>query len=187
MLKTAEQFQYIARDEQSHVAFGLELIRAFIAEHPDCVDERFRAEVATMAERACDLETQFIERAMPSPMVGYNAEDHALLARHYAERWLARIGITVDLGGAHRMPWIDEMVATKKEKNFFETRVTEYQLGRLSFDDNDATPNDNATPLPFPDWWNPTSTQETPNDRPTTNHPNRSPQNNPRPPRAQQA
>jgi ribonucleoside-diphosphate reductase beta chain len=137
MRNTAEQFQYIARDEQSHVAFGLELIRALIAEHPHAWDQATQDRVHRLAQDALALEEQFIDYALPEPILGYNAADHSATARHYAERWLGRIGLTVDLGGEHRLPWIDEMVSHRKEKNFFESRVTEYQLGTLHWDDNE--------------------------------------------------
>lgn len=154
MVKTAEQFQYIARDEQVHVAFGLQLIRAVIDEYPHAWTDADRAATARMAERACQLEDDFIDHALPEPILGYHASDHKATARHYAERWLARIGLDCDLGGEQRLPWIDEMLALKKEKNFFETHVTEYQTGAgLRFDESPAAPRDATNP--FADWDNP--------------------------------
>ena len=137
MRGTAEQFQYIARDEFSHIGIGLNLIRDFIREYPDAWTEMTRTAIVWDTKQALALEDAFIDYALPQPILGYNAEDHKITARHYAERWLGRIGLEVDLGGEHRLGWMDEMVATKKEKNFFETRVTDYQVGSLKFDDDE--------------------------------------------------
>jgi ribonucleoside-diphosphate reductase beta chain len=140
MKGTAEQFQYIARDEQSHVALGLHLIRDFVREHPQVMAKETINEVLEDTRIALEMEGAFIHYALPTPIMGYNAEDHIKTAAHYVERWLGRLGIDANFGGEHRFPWVDEMIATKKEKNFFETRVTEYQVGgSLRFDDNDPS------------------------------------------------
>ena len=118
----------------SHVGIGLNLIKDFIREYPDAWNDYTKELVIIDTKEALELEDAFIDYALPQPVLGYNATDHKITARHYAERWLARIGLQVDLGGEHRLGWMDEMVATKKEKNFFETRVTDYQVGSLKFD-----------------------------------------------------
>lgn len=134
MKGTAEQFQYIARDEMSHIALGIHLIREFLHEYPQVLTPELKAAILEDTWEALRLEDAFIDYALPTPILGYQSEDHKATARHYAERWLHRIGIECDFGGEHRLTWIDEMVATKKEKNFFETRVTDYQIGALKWD-----------------------------------------------------
>jgi len=139
----AEQFQYIVRDEQTHVALGLNLIRDFIREYPKAWTPDLQRQVVDDMHEALKLEDDFIDYALPSPILGYNAKDHKLMSRYYAERWMGRVpGMeNISFGGKNTLPWIDEMVATLKEKNFFETRVTEYQKG-ISFEDEDEkTPN----------------------------------------------
>ena len=141
MRGTAEQFQYISRDEQSHVALGIHLLRDFIAEHPEVMDSEVIEQVIEDTKEGLRLEDEFIDYALPRGIMGYNALDHKLTARHYTERWLARVGIVHDFEGEHKLPWIDEVVAMKKEKNFFETRVTEYQAGQnLNFSDDPSDP-----------------------------------------------
>ena len=140
MRGTAEQFQYIARDEFSHIAIGINLIRDWIREYPETWTDEIRAHIVEDTRAALALEDAFIDYALPQPVLGYNAGDHKATARHYAERWLGRIGLEVDFGGEHRLGWMDEMVATKKEKNFFETRVTDYQVGALNFDSDEDEP-----------------------------------------------
>lgn len=130
MKSTAEQFQFISRDELSHVALGIHLIKDFIKEHPEVMSKEVIDEIIEDMNEGLRLEDEFIDYALPKPIMGYNATDHKLTARHYAERWLSRIGINYDFQGEHRLSWIDEVVALNKEKNFFETRVTEYQMGQ---------------------------------------------------------
>ena len=78
-----------------------------------------------------------IRYCLPSPIVGYNVEDHIETAKWYANQRASSIGLPpVYEGAQHRFPWMSEQVSIRKEKNFFETRPTEYRTGgALSWDD----------------------------------------------------
>jgi ribonucleoside-diphosphate reductase beta chain len=136
MKGTAQQFQYIARDEFSHTVIGIYLLRDFIKEHPEVMDEESIHAVIADTEQGLRLEEDFIHYALPRPVLGYNAADHISTARHYAALFLGRIGINHDFGGEHKYPWFDEMVATNKEAAFFEVRNTEYQVGSIQFEES---------------------------------------------------
>lgn len=150
MLGTATQFQYIARDEQQHVMVGEHLIKGIIKEYPDVtISQDFKNEIEAMVKDALQLEDAFIDCALPSQILGYNTFDHKKTARHYAERWLKRVGFEMSLEGEHKLLWIDEQMSLRKEKNFFETRVTEYKVGADLWGEED-TPNPE-----HPDWDDP--------------------------------
>ncbi len=135
----AEQFQYIARDEQTHIGFGIALIREYMAQYPDAVTEDNVARILDDTRQALTLEGEYIAYCLKDgPILGYTAEDHLATARFFANMRLAQVGLPqpFDTHAYHAFPWMSEQMELKKEKNFFETRVTDYQAGgALRFDD----------------------------------------------------
>ena len=135
----SEQFTYIARDEQQHVGFGIQLIREFMAQHPECVTKEFLEQVYTDVARAMNLERDYIHHCLKDgPILGYSAPEHIATAKYFANLRLGSVGLAAPFPEArHAFPWMSEQMELKKEKNFFEKRVTEYQAGgALSFDDH---------------------------------------------------
>lgn len=136
----AEQFTYIARDEQSHIGFGVALIREFMAQYPEAVTADLLATITSDTKRALALEGEYIAYCLKDgPILGYSAPDHLATAKFFANMRLGSVGLPQPFDYAHHaFPWMSEQMELKKEKNFFETRVTEYQAGgALSFDDAD--------------------------------------------------
>lgn len=138
----AEQFTYIARDEQSHISFMSALIREFIAQHPEINTKSFRLHVNDMVYGAIGLETEFMEYCLKDgPIMGYSVVNHSMTAKYFANTRLSSIGFDPVYSpeeAQHQFPWMAEQMEIRKEKNFFETRVTEYQTGgALSFDSDD--------------------------------------------------
>jgi ribonucleoside-diphosphate reductase beta chain len=89
--------------------------------------------------RAIDLEAQFISYCLKDgPIVGYSATAHVETAKYFANMRMRSIGLPEIYPGAqHQFAWMSEQMELKKEKNFFETRVTEYQAGgALKWDDD---------------------------------------------------
>ena len=125
----AEQFQYILRDETQHIRFGTQLIQEYLGQYPECLTTSFRRAILRLFEETIRLEEAYIRHCLPEPLVGYSAEDHVETARWYADLRLKSIGLDPLFGAEHRFPWMDEMVRLRKEKNFFETRPTEYRTG----------------------------------------------------------
>jgi len=134
----AEQFTYIARDEQQHIGFGVALIREYLAQYPEALTGPMRNLITQDARRALALEGEYIAYCLKDgPILGYTAEDHLATAKFFANHRLGSIGLAPPFAEArHCFPWMSEQMELKKEKNFFETRVTEYQAGgALVFDD----------------------------------------------------
>ncbi len=134
----AEQFTYIARDEQSHIGFGIALIREFMAQYPECLTDEFLSWVRSDTRRALTLEGEYIAYCLKDgPILGYSAAEHLATAKFFANMRLGSVGLPQPFDDAyHAFPWMSEQMELKKEKNFFETRVTDYQAGgALRFDD----------------------------------------------------
>jgi ribonucleoside-diphosphate reductase beta chain len=136
MVGTAEQFQYIMRDESMHMNFGIDVINQIKIENPQLWTDAFQQEIITMIKEAVDLEFKYAVDTMPRGILGLNASMFSDYLRFMANRRLSQIGLPEQYAGVDNpFPWMSEMLDLKKEKNFFETRVTEYQTGgALSWD-----------------------------------------------------
>jgi len=127
MKGTAEQFQYIMRDEVLHCAFGLRVIRQLLHEENLTLDPQALHELWTEAE---NLEAAYAGYVLRDPILGYNADLHMGQFRFVINRRARQLGVPEPFPNAQNvLPWLDEQANLRKEKNFFETRVTEYQTG----------------------------------------------------------
>lgn len=130
MTGTSEQFQYILRDESMHMNFGIDVINQIKIENPHLWTDSFKEEIISLIKEGVELEQQYAEDTMPTGILGMNAAMFKEYLRFIANRRLAQIGLPEQYPGAQNpFPWMSEMLDLKKEKNFFETRVIEYQAG----------------------------------------------------------
>ncbi len=127
MKGAAEQLQYIMRDEVLHCAFGIRVVRELLKEEGLELDPQALRELWDEAEAA---ERAYASYILRDPILGYNAELHVQQFRFIANRRARQVGVEEPFPGAENvLPWLDEQANLRKEKNFFETRVTEYQTG----------------------------------------------------------
>jgi ribonucleoside-diphosphate reductase beta chain len=130
MTGTSEQFQYILRDESMHLNFGIDVINQIKIENPHLWTKSFQAEMVKLIKEGVELEYQYAIDTMPRGILGLNAGMFKEYIEFIANRRLAQIGLAEEYAGAENpFPWMSEVMDLKKEKNFFETRVTEYQTG----------------------------------------------------------
>jgi len=130
MTGAAEQYQYILRDESMHCNFGIDLINQIKMENPHLWTPEFREEIRALFQKGVELEYRYAEDTMPRGVLGLNAPMFKEYLRFVANRRAQQIGLDPLFPGATTpFPWMSEMVDLKKEKNFFETRVIEYQTG----------------------------------------------------------
>lgn len=136
MTGAAEQYQYILRDESMHCNFGIDMINQIKLENPHLWTAEFREELKSLFKQAVELEYRYAEDTMPRGILGLNSGMFKEYLRFIANRRAQQIGLDVMFQGAENpFPWMSEMIDLKKERNFFETRVIEYQTGgALSWD-----------------------------------------------------
>ena len=136
MTGVAEQFQYILRDESMHLNFGIDVINQIKLENPHLWTEQFKEEVTQMILEGTALEIEYARDTMPRGVLGMNAAMMEEYLHFIANRRLTQLGLTEQFPGAtNPFPWMSEIMDLRKEKNFFETRVIEYQTGgALSWD-----------------------------------------------------
>jgi ribonucleoside-diphosphate reductase beta chain len=136
MTGVAEQFQYILRDESMHLNFGIDVINQIKLENPQLWTEEFQQEATQMILEGTELEIQYARDTMPRGVLGMNAAIMEEYLHFIANRRLSQLGLPEQFPGAQNpFPWMSEIMDLRKEKNFFETRVIEYQTGgALSWD-----------------------------------------------------
>jgi ribonucleoside-diphosphate reductase beta chain len=135
MIGIGEQFEYIMRDESLHLAYGCDLINTIKAENPEVWDTEFQQRITSLIEQAVSLERDYAYDACPQGMLGINPEQFCAYVEHMADRRLERLGLSKVYYKENPFPWMAQATDLSKEKNFFETRVTEYQVaGSLSWD-----------------------------------------------------
>ena len=128
MKGTAEQFQYIMRDEVMHAAFGIRVVKQIILEENVKLNKK---EIRNMWDEAYEAEKAYTNYILRDPILGYSAEMHLGQFQFIANRRATQLGLDEEPfpGAELTLPWLDEQANLRKEKNFFETRVTEYQTG----------------------------------------------------------
>ena len=130
MTGAAEQYQYILRDESMHCNFGIDVINQIKLENPQLWTPAFKADLKALFEKAVALEYRYAEDTMPRGVLGLNASMFKGYLRYIANRRATQIGLEPLFPNEENpFPWMSEMIDLKKERNFFETRVIDYQTG----------------------------------------------------------
>jgi ribonucleoside-diphosphate reductase beta chain len=127
MVGIGEQFQYILRDETIHLNFGIDLINGIKEENKELWTPKFQEYLIAKIKEAVELEIQYAKDCLPRGILGLTAPMFRDYVQHIADRRLERIGLKAIYGSKNPFPWMSETIDLGKEKNFFETRVTEYQ------------------------------------------------------------
>lgn len=126
---SAEQIQYIMRDESQHLNFGINMINTIKEEQPELWTPEFQDRIIDLVKRAVKLEYTFATTVFPRGIFGMNADGFKQYIEHIADRRLERVGLPAQFNVENPFTWMSEAVDLNKEKNFFETRVTEYKTG----------------------------------------------------------
>jgi ribonucleoside-diphosphate reductase beta chain len=133
-------FRYTLRDESNHIELFRQLFRELIDENPDIWMPAFQQELRDLMHEAITLEKAFIHDCLPVAGLGLSAQEFEQYIDYIADRRLEGVGLaSLHPGTQNPLPWLAELMDVKKEQNFFEGRVTEYQkassLAAVSDDD----------------------------------------------------
>ncbi len=129
MMGSAEQIQYIMRDESQHLNFGINMINTIKEEQPELWTPEFQQHIVNLVREAATLEYTYAQTVFPKGIFGMNADGFKQYIEYIADRRLSRVGLPLQFNVTNPFPWMSEAIDLSKEKNFFETRVTEYQTG----------------------------------------------------------
>lgn len=127
MTGIGEQFQYILRDESIHLNFGVDMINTIKMENPEIWTPELQRDIVSMIDEAIQYEYAYARDCLPDGVLGLNASMFKDYVEYIGDRRLERIGLPSKYGSKNPFPWMSETIDLTKEKNFFETRVTEYQ------------------------------------------------------------
>jgi len=123
-----QMFRYTLRDESNHIEVFRNLLVDLVKENPDVWTDPFKQELTDLMKEAVQLEKDFIDDCLPVNAVGLSSDEFSAYIDYIADRRLENVGLDpVSLGAQNPFPWLAEMMDIKKEQNFFEGRVTEYQ------------------------------------------------------------
>lgn len=123
-----QMFRYTLRDESNHIELFRRLLVSLVEENPDVWTPAFRSELVELMIEAVKLEKEFIRDCLPVGGLGLNADEFATYIDYIADRRLEGVGLPTLHPGIHNpLPWLAELMDVRKEQNFFEGRVTEYQ------------------------------------------------------------
>lgn len=128
----SEQIQYTLRDESLHIEFGTNLINVIREQNNDIWTKEFELETIEHIKKAVELEVAYAKDVLPRGILGLNAEMFLDYMYFIANRRLAGLNINFNFGDKKNpFPWMSEIIELEKNKNFFETRVTNYQVGQI--------------------------------------------------------
>jgi ribonucleoside-diphosphate reductase beta chain len=128
MTGIGQMFQYTLRDESNHIALGRFILTQLIEENPDIWTPDFQKDLIEFMREGVALEKDFVRDCLPEDTAGMQQKEFLDYVDFNADRRLNSIGLP-SLSQVRDNPflWLDEVIFLRKEKNFFETRVTEYQ------------------------------------------------------------
>ena len=135
-----QMFRYTLRDESNHIELLRNLLMDIVNENPEIWTDDFKEDLRQTMASAVKLENAFIRDCLPISSVGLNQDDFLQYTDYIADRRLTSCGLEPLKGNvSNPFPWLAEMIDIKKEQNFFEGRVTEYQkstaLGNIDDDE----------------------------------------------------
>jgi ribonucleoside-diphosphate reductase beta chain len=121
-------FRYTLRDESNHIELFRRLLLELSLENPEIWDAGLREELRELMREAVRLEQAFIADCLPVEGVGLSREEFSQYIDYIADRRLEGVGLEpLSPGIGNPLPWLAELMDIRKEQNFFEGRVTEYQ------------------------------------------------------------
>jgi len=126
--------EWSIRDESMHVEGNSRLFKAFVAEHPKLVDNEFKKEIYVMAKNVVKLEDKFIQLAYAMGEIeGLTMEEVKTYIRYITDRRLLQLGLKTNFKVKNNpLPWLEWILNGADHTNFFENRVTEYEVAGLT-------------------------------------------------------
>lgn len=132
----AEQIQYTLRDESLHIEFGTTVLNTLKKQYPEAWDDELETELTDLMKEAVELEVAYAKDVLPRGILGLSADMFVDYMQYIANRRLESLGMSFKYEkDVNPFPWMAEKIDIKKQKNFFETRVTAYQSEAVLDDD----------------------------------------------------
>jgi ribonucleoside-diphosphate reductase beta chain len=129
---------WVFRDESMHMAFAFEVVKTARKEEPELFDESLANGVRQMIEEAVACETLFSEDLLSGGVAGLSAGEMRQYLQFVADQRLAQLGLPALYHSKNPFPFM-ELQDVQELANFFERRVSAYQVGvsgQVTFDES---------------------------------------------------
>jgi ribonucleoside-diphosphate reductase beta chain len=129
---------WVFRDESAHIDFAFKVVEVALEEQPELFDDRMKDMVVAMFKEAIDCEMTFANEILDHGMAGLSARDMRTYLEFVADQRLERLGIPHEFGVKNPFDFM-ELQDTQELANFFERRVSAYQIGvtgNVTFDES---------------------------------------------------
>lgn len=119
---------WVFRDESCHMSFAFEVVHTVCQEDPTLFDDDLKKQVVTMMEEAVECETRFAADLLGQGVSGLSQRDMRSFLEYTADQRLANLGIAPRWGTRNPLAFM-ELQDVQEVTNFFERRVSAYQVG----------------------------------------------------------
>ena len=119
---------WVFRDESAHMAFALKVVDIVRKEEPDLFDEDLARRVMAMIDEAIDCETQFADDVLSKGVVGLSVAEMRQYLEYVGDQRLVALGIPKVYHAMNPFQFM-ELQDVQELANFFERRVSAYQVG----------------------------------------------------------
>lgn len=119
---------WVFRDESCHIDFAYKVIDIAIEEQPELFDDRMKDMVVAMFKEAIDCEMTFANDILDHGVAGLSGRDMRTYLEYVTDQRLERLGIPHEFGVKNPFDFM-ALQDTQELANFFERRVSAYQIG----------------------------------------------------------
>ena len=129
---------WVFRDESMHMAFAFDVVDTVRREEPSLFDDALAEQVREMIAEAVECEVQFAEDLLGGGVSGLAVADMREYLQHVADRRLAQLDLAPVYGSKNPFAFM-ELQDVQELSNFFERRVSSYQVGvtgQVGFDED---------------------------------------------------
>lgn len=128
---------WVFRDETAHIGFALEVIETARLEEPELFKDGMNDMIAAMIDEAIDCEMAFAEDILQHGVAGLSTKDMRQYLEYVADQRLESLHIEPMYKAKNPFDFM-ELQDVQELTNFFERRVSSYQVGvsgEVNFDE----------------------------------------------------
>ena len=119
---------WVTRDENLHLEFGINLLLTILHENPDLQDPEFADEIRNLILQAVELEEAYNRDMLPNGILGLNADYVNQYVKFMTDRRLEELGFEPEYHVANPAKWMAAANDTLELVNFFESTNTSYEV-----------------------------------------------------------
>jgi ribonucleoside-diphosphate reductase beta chain len=119
---------WITRDENLHLTFGINLLLTVLEENEDLQTAEFADEIRGLILEAVELEQAYNRDMLPHGILGLNAEYVNQYVKFMTDRRLEELGFEREYNVSNPAKWMAAANDTLELVNFFESTNTSYEV-----------------------------------------------------------